>query len=120
MDVMLIIVVALVPVVLQLIAISMYSDRMARALRRAADTPPYTTAVVIHALGPAPRSVVHVLDRATRLDAAEVDELIETRGGRIPLLMSRPAAQRLVRDLRGVGADAEALYASDTHTGPRT
>lgn len=108
---MLIIVLTVVPLVLQLMAISVYSERMARAIRRAADQPPYTTAVVIAALGPEPKAVARLLDRATRLDVDEVDGVIDTRGGRLPLLMSLPTAQRLVRDLRQLGATAEAEYA---------
>src|SRR3712207_3962842 len=110
MEALLIIVLTVVPLVLQLMAISVYSERMARALRRAADQPPFTTAVVIAELGPQPKAVARLLDRATRLDVDEVDSVIEMHGGRLPLLMSSPAAQRLVQQLRQLGATAEATY----------
>jgi len=110
MEALLIIALAVVPLVLQLMAISVYSERMARAIRRAADQPPYTTAVVIAELGPEPKAVARLLDRTTRLDIDEVDRLIDMRGGRLPLLMSLPSAQRLVRELRTLGATAEAQY----------
>lgn len=112
MDVVLILLLVLVPMILQLMAISVYSERMARAIRRAADRPPYTTAVTIATLGPQPQAVARLLDRATRLDTSEVDALIDAGGGRIPLLMSRPAALRLVHELQQLGAGSAVEYAS--------
>ncbi len=111
MESLLIIVLTVLPLVLQLMAISVFSERMARALRRAADQPPFTTAVLIAELGPEPKAVARLLDRATRLDLDEVDAVIDMRGGRLPLRMSPPAAQRLVRELRTLGATAETEYA---------
>ena len=55
MESLLIIVLTVLPLVLQLMAISVFSERMARALRRAADQPPFTTAVLIAELGPSPK-----------------------------------------------------------------
>lgn len=111
MDVIVILMLVLIPFILQLMAISVYSDRLGRAIRRSADRPPFTAAVVLSQLGPEPRAVARLLDRATRLDPAEVDSLIEARGGRLPLLMSRTAAQRLVQELAQLGAAAELFYA---------
>lgn len=110
MDVTVILMLVLIPFILQLMAISVYSDRLGRAVRRSADQPPFTSAVVIAQLGPEPRAVARLLDRATRLDPGEVDSLIDARGGRLPLLMSRSAAQRLVQELRQLGATAELSY----------
>lgn len=109
-DALIIIILSLIPVVIQLWALNLYMDRMGRALRRADDRPPFTTAVQILDLGPEPRAVARLLDRATRLDLHEVDQVIDRRGGRLPLPMSRPAALRLVRDLQQLGATAQAEY----------
>lgn len=110
MQMLLIVVLVLVPAVLQLMAISVYTERLARAIRRASDKPPFTTTVVLLDLGPHPRSVARLLDRATRLDDDEVDRVINRRGGPLPLPMSRPAALRLIHELRQLGASAEARY----------
>jgi|GEM_PF-4371681 hypothetical protein len=99
-----IILLVLIPMVLQLMAVSVYWNRLARSLRRAADKPPFTTVVSLAALGPSPRAVARLLDRATRLDADEIDTLIEAQGGDLPLPMSRPAAQRLAYELKQLGA----------------
>jgi hypothetical protein len=114
MDVIFILMLVLIPFILQLMAISVYTERLGRAVRRSADRPPFTSAVVISELGPEPRAVARLLDRATRLDPAEVDQLIDSQGGQLPLLMSHPAAQRLVQELRQLGAAADLFYA-DTH-----
>ncbi len=106
----LILLLALVPTLLQLFAINLYCQRMAKVVRRAADKPPYTTAVEIAELGPEPQAVARLLDRATRLDPDEIDGLIDARGGRLPLPMSRPAAMSLLRDLRNLGAVADVIY----------
>lgn len=111
MDVIVILLLVLIPFILQLMAISVYTDRLARAVRRSADRPPFTSAVVITELGPEPRKIARLLDRATRLDPGEVDSLIEASGGRLPLLMSRSAAQRLVHELTRLGAAAELSHA---------
>lgn len=111
MDVVVILLLVLIPFILQLMAISVYTDRLSRAIRRSGDRPPFTSAVVITQLGPEPRAVARLLDRATRLDPGEVDSLIDAHGGRLPLLMSRPAAQRLVQELTQLGAAAELFYA---------
>lgn len=108
MHMLLIMVLVLVPAVLQLMAISVYTERLARAIRRASDKPPFTTTIVLGDLGPRPRAVARLLDRATRLDDDEVDRVIARRGGPLPLPMSRPAALRLVHELRQLGASAEA------------
>ena len=110
MQMLLIMVLVLVPAVLQLMAISVYTERLARAIRRASDKPPFTTTVVLLELGPHPRSVARLLDRATRLDDDEVDRVISRRGGPLPLPMSRPTALRLIHELRQLGASAEARY----------
>lgn len=106
-EVVIICVLALIPVVLQLMALNVFMQRMGRALRRAGDQPPFTTSVEISELGPEPRAIMRLLDRATRLDTAEIDALIDARGGMVPLPMSPGAAQRLVRELRQLGAQAE-------------
>jgi hypothetical protein len=109
-DMVLLLLLVLVPAVLQLMAITMYTDRLARSIRRAADKPPFTTVVEIVDLGPQPRSVTRLLDRATRLDADEIDRVIRHRGGDLPLPMSRPAALRLAAELRQLGAVAETRF----------
>ena len=110
MDMLLIMILVLVPTVLQLMAISVYTERLARAIRRASDKPPFTTTVVLLELGSHPRAVARLLDRATRLDDDEVDRVIARQGGALPLRMSRPAATRLIHELRQLGATAEARY----------
>lgn len=109
-DLLLILLLVLVPTVLQLMAISVYTERLARAIRRSADKPPFTTTVVLVDLGPQPRAVARLLDRATRLDEDEIDRVIAQRGGPLPLPMSRPLALRLIHELREIGASAEAHY----------
>ncbi len=110
MDLLLIMILVLVPTVLQLMAISVYTARLARAIRRSADKPPYTTTVLLLELGQQPRAVARLLDRATRLDDDEIDRVIAQQGGPLPLPMSRPAALRLIHELRQLGANAEARY----------
>jgi hypothetical protein len=110
MQMLLIMLLVLVPAVLQLMAISVYTERLARAIRRSSDKPPFTTTLVLLDLGPRPRAVARLLDRATRLDDDEVDRVITGGGGPLPLPMSRPAALRLLHELRQLGASAEARY----------
>ncbi|MBA3947210.1 MAG: hypothetical protein H0X37_21950 [Herpetosiphonaceae bacterium] len=98
--------IVLLLVLLQLFAINTLWQRVGAMLHRAADRPPFTTTVTIQTLGPQPQAVSQLLDRATRLDLTEVDELIEAGGGRVPVLMSRPAAERLAQQLRRVGSVA--------------
>jgi hypothetical protein len=106
-DIVLIMLLVLVPTVLQLMAISVYTERLGRSIRRSADKPPFTTIVEIVDVGPEPRAVARLLDRATRLDQDEVDHVIAQRGGRLPLPMSRSTALRLVAELRQLGATAD-------------
>lgn len=105
-DVVLIMLLALGPAVLQLMAISVYLERMGAALRRAGDQPPFTTLVEVIDIGSQTRSVARVLERRTRLDLAEIDAIVEQSGGMLPLPMSRGAAAQLVGELRAVGATA--------------
>ena len=105
MTIMIIVVLALIPAILQLMAISMFTERMGRSLHNSADPPPYTTAVTIRHIGPTPQRVARVLDRVTRLDVDEIDGVIEAGGGRLPLLMSARRARQLVTELRQLGAD---------------
>jgi hypothetical protein len=109
-DVVLILLIAVVPIVLQVMALNIFVQRMGRALRKAGDRPPFTTEVKISALGPHSRAITKLLDRATRLDADEIDAVIAARGGTLPLPMSHRAAHQLVRELRQLGAQAEAHY----------
>lgn len=109
-QVLLILVLVLVPTVLQLMAISVYTERLSRSLRRASDRPPFTTEVEILSVGSEPRAVARLLDRATRLDDDEVDAVIAREGGQLPLPMSRPAALRLAQELRQLGAVVETRY----------
>ncbi len=108
-DIFLIMLLVLVPMVLQLMAISVYTERLARAIRRAADKPPFTTTITLVELGPSPRAVRRLLDRATRLDEEEIDRVLAGGGGRLPLPMSQTAGLRLVQELRQLGATAEAV-----------
>ncbi len=105
-DVLVIILLTLGPAVLQLMAISVYLERMGAALRRAGDQPPFTTLVEVIDIGSQARSVTRVLERRTRLDLAEIDAIVEHAGGTLPLPMSRGAATRLVGELRAAGATA--------------
>lgn len=105
MTILIIVVLALIPAILQLMAISVFAERMGRRLHNSADPPPYTTAVTMRRIGPAPQRVARVLDRATRLDTDEIDGVIEAGGGRLPLLMSARRARQLVMELRQLGAD---------------
>ncbi len=105
--VLLIVVLAAGPVVLQIMAINIFWQRMVAALQRADDQPPFDTCVAINDLGPEHRAVVRLLERRTRLDLAEIDAVASRGGGRLPLPMSRPAAWRLVHALRQLGAHAE-------------
>lgn len=105
-DVLWIALLALGPALLQVMAINVYLARMAQALRRADDRPPFTTIVELVDLGAQPRAVTRLLERRTRLDVDEIDRLIARRGGRLPLPMSHHAALRLVRDLQALGASA--------------
>jgi hypothetical protein len=103
-EVLLIAALALGPMVVQLMAISVYMERMGRALQRAGDRPPFTTIVELIDPGPQTRAVTRLLERRTRLDLDEIDALIDRRGGSLPLAMSRGAAYRLVGELRAAGA----------------
>lgn len=105
-DVLWIALLALGPAVLQVMAISVYLRRMAQALRRADDRPPFTTMVEIVEFGGQPRAVTRLLERRTRLDLEEIDALVARCGGLLPLPMSRSAALRLVRELQALGAGA--------------
>lgn len=96
----------LVPVVVQLFALTFYWHRMAAMLQRAADKPPFNTTLTIETIGPEPTAATRVLERLTRLDTAEIDRVVRRGGGRLPLPMSRPAALRLAQELRRVGAEA--------------
>ncbi len=106
-DMLLIILLVLVPTVVQLMAISVYTERLARAIRRTADQPPFTTTITIVELGFKPRSIARLLDRATRLDGDEIDALLANGGGQLPLPMSQTAGLRLVQELRQLGAIVE-------------
>jgi hypothetical protein len=103
----LIMLLVLVPMVVQLFAITFYWHRMAAMLQRAADRPPFNTALTIASVGPEPKLVTRLLERMTRLDTAEIDRLVRAQGGRLPLPMSRPAALRLAQELRRAGADVQ-------------
>lgn len=109
-DIVLIVLLVVVPAVLQMMAISVYTDRLARAIRRSADKPPFTTLVEIREVGPQPRAVARLLDRATRLDTDEIDALIGRRAGALPLPMSRPVALRLATELQQLGASVETRF----------
>ncbi len=111
-DIVFIVVLVLAPMVLQLMAISVYTERLARSIQRSADKPPFTTVVEIVDVGPEPYAVSRLLDRATRLDQDEVDFVISQRSGRLPLPMSRPVALRLVSELRRLGAVADTCSVS--------
>lgn len=113
MTFVLILALVLAPTILQLMAISVYTERLARSIRRSGDQPPFTTAVTIRELGTQPQAVARLLDRATRLDADEVDNMIDAHGGTLPLLMSWPAATRLVQQLRQLGAEAETAFRTE-------
>lgn len=95
----------LIPVVVQFFVLTFYWHRMAAMLQRAADKPPFNTAVTIETIGPERAAVTRVLERLTRLDTAEIDRVVRVGGGRLPLPMSRPAALRLAQELRRVGAE---------------
>ena len=109
-EILLLVLLVLVPAVLQLMAISVYTERLARSIRRASDRPPYTTEVELLELGPHPRAVSRLLDRATRLDTDEIDALVGRGGGSLPLRMSRSAALRLATELQQLGARAATRY----------
>jgi hypothetical protein len=98
--------IALVPLVVQCFAITTSWHRMVALLQCAADKPPFNTLVTIETIGPDAAAVTRLLERRTRLDIAEIDRLVRSRGGRLPLPMSRPAALRLVHELRHLGAEA--------------
>jgi hypothetical protein len=102
----LILLLVLVPVVVQFFALTFYWHRMAAMLQRSADRPPFNTLLTIEAIGTEQAAVTRLLERLTRLDTAEIDRLVRAGGGRLPLPMSRPAALRLLQELRRVGAEA--------------
>lgn len=104
---LLIMILAVAPIVLQIMAINIFWQRMTRALERADDQPPFDTCVVINDLGLQRRAVVRLLERRTRLDLAEIDAIAGRGGGRLPLPMSYAAAWRLVHALQQLGARAE-------------
>ncbi len=106
-DILMILVLALAPALLHIFLISIFWKRVATALQRAGDVPPFNTAVVVANLGPNPRAVTRLLERATRLDLGEIDAFIDAGGGHLPLPMSRSAALRLVQELRKLGAVAD-------------
>ncbi len=69
---------------------------------------PRTTALEIHSFGDNPPALARPLARHTRLDLAEIDDLIEVRRtGRLPLLLSWRKAQLLSTELRALGAEVE-------------
>jgi hypothetical protein len=107
MDILLILSLALVPALLHICLITIFLRRVATALQRSADTPPFNTVVVVTSLGPNLRAVTRLLERATRLDLEEIDDFVAVGSGRLPLPMSQPAAWQLVQRLRNVGASAE-------------
>ncbi len=106
-DILMILGLALAPVLLHIFLIIIFWKRVATALQHANDVPPFNTAVIVAHLGPNPRAVTRLLERATRLDLGEIDAFIDAGGGRLPLPMSRSAALRLVQELRKLGAAAD-------------
>jgi hypothetical protein len=106
-DILMILVLALVPALLHVCLIFIFWRRVVTALQSARDKPPFNTVVVIANLGPDPRAVTRLLDRATRLDLKEIDAFIDAGSGCLPLPMSRPAALHLVQELRKLGAVAD-------------
>lgn len=105
--ILLILVLAVAPVVLQIMALNIFWQRMTAALQRADDHPPFDTCLTINNIGPDRRAVVRLLERRTRLDLWEIDGLAARGRGRLPLPMSRAAAWRLMHALRQAGAHAE-------------
>jgi len=105
--ILLILLLSIAPVVLQIMALNIFWQRMAAALRRADDHPPFDTCLTINDLGSDRRAVVRLLERRTRLDLNEIDALAARGRGRLPLPMSRAAAWRLMQALRQAGAHAE-------------
>ena len=103
----LIVVLALGPMILQIMAINIFWRRMVAALARADDHPPFDTHIMLADIGENRRAVVRLLERRTRLDLSEIDALAERGSGHLPLPMSRPAAWRLVHALQQAGAHAE-------------
>lgn len=103
----LIIVLALGPMVLQIMAINIFWQRMVAALARADDHPPFDTYVTLTKIGANTRAVVRLLERRTRLDLSEIDALAARGSGQLALPMSRAAAWRLMQALREAGAHAE-------------
>lgn len=103
-QILMIIVLALVPAFLHMFLILIFWRRVTTALQRAHDVPPFNTTVIVADLGPNPRAVTRLLERATRLDLGEIDAFIDLGGGRLPLPMSRSAALRLMQELRKLGA----------------
>jgi hypothetical protein len=105
--ILLILVLTLGPMVLQIMAINIFWQRMTAALQRADDHPPFDTCIIINDIGPDRRGVVRLLERRTRLDLSEIDALAARGHGRLPLPMSRAAAWRLMHALRQLDAHVE-------------
>lgn len=105
--IVLILLLALVPLFLQIFALNIFWQRYTKSLGRSADRPPFTTVVTIHAVGADLHATTRLLERRTRLDTTEIDALVARGGGRLPLPMSRPAANRLAQELRQLGASVE-------------
>jgi hypothetical protein len=69
---------------------------------------PRTRRVVISAFGPDRAANARALARHTRLDLAEIDDIVERRQtGPLPLPLSIRDANRLIADLRRLGGAAE-------------
>src|SRR3712207_3330247 len=73
----------LVPLILQLFVITTYWHRVAGMLHRAADRPPFNTWLTLESIGPEPGAVTRLLERKTRLDIVEIDNVVLAGGGRL-------------------------------------
>ena len=105
-DVLLIVALALGPALLHIFVIKIFWRRVTTALHHARVVSPLNTVVRVAYFGPDAQAVTRLLDRSTRLDPEEIDALVETGQGRLPLPMSRPAALQLVQELQRLGAVA--------------
>jgi hypothetical protein len=105
-DVLIIVALALGPALLHIFAIKIFWRRVTTALHHAGHVSPFNTVVCVAHVGPEAQAVTRLLDRSTRLDLEEIDALVETGQGRLPLPMSRSAAQQLVQELQRLGAVA--------------
>ena len=106
-DVLFIVALAIGPALLHIFVISIFWRRVTTTLHHASDVRPLNTVVRVAHVGPDARAVTCLLDRATRLDLDEIDAVVETGQGRLPLPMSRSAALQLVQELQRLGAVAE-------------